>query len=132
MYAKYVKCLLDFALSLLALIILSPILLIAYTYDSWSYIYERKSFFTQPRLGKDEKIFNLLNSGLWINRRDKEENLLSDDLRLNKYGRFLRSTSLDEFLELVNIILGDMSIIGEGCIIVTTRKIIDSSRGVTV
>lgn len=110
MYAKYFKRLLDFVLSLLALIILSPFLLILMILGS---IFMRGNpFFTQQRPGKDEKIFNLIKFRTMDNRRDKEGNLLPDDVRLNKYGRFLRSTSLDELPELVNIILGDMSIIG--------------------
>lgn len=110
MYAKYFKRLLDFVLSLLALIILSPILLILMILGA---IFMRGyPFFIQPRPGKDEKIFNLIKFRTMDNRRDKDGNLLPDDVRLNKYGRFLRSTSLDELPELVNIILGDMSIIG--------------------
>lgn len=110
MYAKYFKRLLDFVLSLLALIILSPILLMLMILGV---IFMRGNpFFTQPRPGKDEKIFNLIKFRTMDNRKDKDGNLLPDDVRLNKYGRFLRSTSLDELPELVNIILGDMSIIG--------------------
>ena len=110
MYAKYFKRVLDFVLSLLALIIFSPILLILMILGA---IFMRGNpFFTQPRPGKDEKIFNLIKFRTMDNRRDKDGNLLPDDVRLNKYGRFLRSTSLDELPELVNIILGDMSIIG--------------------
>lgn len=110
MYAKYFKRLLDFVLSLLALIILSPIILILMILGA--IFMGGNPFFTQPRPGKDEKIFNLIKFRTMDNRRDKDGNLLPDDVRLNKYGRFLRSTSLDELPELVNIILGDMSIIG--------------------
>lgn len=110
MYAKYFKRLLDFVLSLLALIILSPIIFILMILGA--IFMGGNPFFTQPRPGKDEKIFNLIKFRTMDNRRDKDGNLLPDDVRLNKYGRFLRSTSLDELPELVNIILGDMSIIG--------------------
>jgi len=110
MYAKYFKRLLDFVLSLLALIILSPIILILMILGA--IFMGGNPFFTQPRPGKDEKIFNLIKFRTMDNRKDKDGNLLPDDVRLNKYGRFLRSTSLDELPELVNIILGDMSIIG--------------------
>ncbi len=110
MYAKYFKRILDFVLSLLALIILSPILLILMILGA--IFMGGDPFFYQHRPGKDEKIFKLIKFRTMDNRKDKDGNLLPDDVRLNKYGRFLRSTSLDELPELVNIILGDMSIIG--------------------
>ena len=69
-------------------------------------------FFFQERPGKDEKIFRLIKFRTMDNRKDKDGNLLPDEIRLNKYGRFLRSTSLDELPELINILKGDMSIIG--------------------
>lgn len=69
-------------------------------------------FFTQERAGKNGKIFKLIKFRSMDNRKDKEGKLLPDDIRLNKYGRFLRSTSLDEIPEAFNIIKGDMSIIG--------------------
>ena len=69
-------------------------------------------FFTQPRPGKDEKIFKLIKFRTMDNRKDKDGKLLPDEVRLNKYGRFLRSTSLDELPELINILKGDMAIVG--------------------
>lgn len=69
-------------------------------------------FFFQERPGKDEKIFRLIKFRTMDNRKDKDGKLLPDSVRLNKYGRFLRSTSLDELPELINILKGDMSIIG--------------------
>lgn len=110
MYAKYIKRLLDFVLSLCALIVLSPILLILIILGA--IFMGGNPFFTQQRPGKDEKIFKLIKFRTMDNRKDKEGNLLSDDIRLNKYGRILRSTSLDELPELINILVGDMSIIG--------------------
>lgn len=110
MYAKFVKRILDFILSLCALIVLSPILLILIILGA---IFMRGNpFFTQQRPGKDEKIFKLIKFRTMDNRKDKEGNLLPDDVRLNKYGRILRSTSLDELPELFNILIGDMSIVG--------------------
>ena len=69
-------------------------------------------FFTQERPGKDEKIFRLIKFRSMDNRKDKDGNLLPDEVRLNRYGRFLRKTSLDELPEAFNIIKGDMSVIG--------------------
>ena len=110
MYAKYIKRILDFILSLCALIVLSPVLMILIILGA---VFMRGNpFFTQQRPGKDEKIFKLIKFRTMDNRKDKEGNLLPDDVRLNKYGRILRSTSLDELPELFNILIGDMSIIG--------------------
>ena len=69
-------------------------------------------FFTQPRPGKNEKVFKLIKFRTMNNKRDKDGNLLPDDKRLTSYGKFLRSTSLDELPELFNILKGDMSIVG--------------------
>ena len=110
MYAKFLKRFLDFILSLCAVIVLSPILLILIVLGA---IFMRGNpFFFQKRPGKDEKIFRLIKFRTMDNRKDKDGNLLPDEIRLNKYGRFLRSTSLDELPELINILKGDMSIIG--------------------
>ena len=110
MYAKYIKRILDFVLSLCALIVLSPLLLILIILGA--IFMGGNPFFTQQRPGKDEKIFKLFKFRTMDNRKDKNGNLLPDDVRLNKYGRILRSTSLDELPELINILKGDMSIIG--------------------
>ena len=69
-------------------------------------------FFTQERPGKDEKIFKLIKFRSMDNRKDKDGNLLPDEVRLNRYGRFIRKTSLDELPEAFNIIMRDMSVIG--------------------
>ena len=69
-------------------------------------------FFTQERPGKDEKIFKLIKFRTMSNKKDKDGNLLPDEFRLNKYGKFLRASSLDELPELINILKGDMAIIG--------------------
>lgn len=110
MYAKCFKRVIDFTLSLLGLIILSPILFVLIVLGT---VFMRGNpFFTQERPGKDEKIFKLIKLRTMNNRKDKDGNLLPDEIRLNKYGRFLRASSLDELPELVNILKGDMSIIG--------------------
>lgn len=110
MYAKFFKRIIDFILSLCALIILSPVL-IAIVILSVIFM-GGNPFFFQERPGKDEKIFKLIKFRSMDNKKDKNGYLLADDVRLNKYGRFLRSTSLDELPELINILKGDMSIIG--------------------
>ena len=110
MYAKCFKRVIDFTLSLLGLIILSPILFVLIVLGT---VFMRGNpFFTQERPGKDEKIFKLIKFRTMNNRKDKDGNLLPDEIRLNKYGRFLRASSLDELPELVNILKGDMGIIG--------------------
>ena len=110
MYKKCFKRVIDFTLSLLGLIILLPILLVLIVLGT---VFMRGNpFFSQERPGKDEKIFKLIKFRTMDNRKDKEGNLLPDEIRLNKYGRFLRASSLDELPELINILKGDMSIIG--------------------
>ena len=115
MYKKFFKRFLDFFLSLFALIVLSPILIILIF--SGIFFMRGNPFFFQKRPGKKdrdgkEQIFTLIKFRTMDNRKDKNGNFLPDDVRLNKYGRFLRSTSLDELPELFNILKGDMSIIG--------------------
>ena len=115
MYAKIVKRPLDFILSLVALAVLSPLLLILIVVGAIAM--KGNPFFVQPRPGKKgknnkEKIFNLIKFRTMSNAKDKDGNLLSDEVRLNKYGKLLRSTSLDELPELINILKGDMSIVG--------------------
>ena len=115
MYASFFKRLIDFVLSLIALIVLSPVLLILIVIGAIAM--RGNPFFVQPRPGKkekngQEKIFKLLKFRTMDNRKDKDGNLLPDDVRLNKYGQVLRSTSLDELPELINILIGDMSIVG--------------------
>ena len=110
MYKKFFKRFLDIVLSFLALTVLSPILLIL-TVVGWI-VMKGNPFFTQFRPGKDEKIFKLIKFRSMTCEKDKDGNLLPDDVRLTKYGRILRSTSLDELPELINILIGDMSIVG--------------------
>lgn len=115
MYAKFFKRLLDFLLSVAALIVLSPVLLILTLVGSIAM--RGNPFFTQPRPGKKgkdakEKIFKLIKFRTMSNAKDKDGNLLPDDQRLGKYGAWLRSTSLDELPELMNITLGQLSIVG--------------------
>ena len=110
MYPFFFKRAIDFILSLCALIVLSPLLLVLCIFGT---LFMRGNpFFFQERPGKNEKIFRLVKFRTMDNRRNKNGDLLPDNVRLNRYGKFLRSTSLDELPELINIIKGDMSIIG--------------------
>lgn len=110
MYAKFFKRFIDFLLSLMALSVLSPVFLILIILGAIKM--RGNPFFTQARPGKNEKIFKLIKFRSMTNKKDKDGNLLPDDQRLTKYGRILRSTSLDELPELLNILVGHMSIIG--------------------
>ena len=110
MYAKYFKRGIDFILSLCALVVFSPIILILIILGT--IFMGGNPFFTQERPGKDEKIFKLIKFRTMNNKKDKEGKFLPDELRLNKYGKFLRASSLDELPELINILKGDMAIIG--------------------
>ena len=110
MYAKCFKRVIDFTLSLCALIVLSPILLILTILGAIKM--KGNPFFTQPRPGKDERIFKLIKFRSMTCETDENGNPLPDEVRLTKYGKILRSTSLDELPELLNILVGDMSIVG--------------------
>ena len=115
MYEKYVKRGIDFILSLVALIILSPLLILLTIIGAIAM--RGNPFFVQKRPGKKDKsgnemIFNLIKFRTMNNKKDKNGKLLSDEVRLTKYGRFLRSTSLDELPELLNILNGSLALIG--------------------
>ena len=110
MYAKFFKRVIDFILALLALIFLSWLLLILTFLGAIKM--KGNPFFTQPRPGKGEKIFRLIKFRTMTNERDENGKLLPDEQRINAYGRFLRGSSLDELPELINILIGDMAIIG--------------------
>ena len=129
-YEKYIKRLIDIMCSLAALIVLSPVLLVLTIVGAIKM--KGNPFFTQLRPGKDEKIFKLVKFRTMTCEKDKDGNLLPDEKRLTKYGKLLRSTSLDELPELWNILKGDMSIVGDGLILGTTKKSADFSRIVTV
>lgn len=110
MYAKYLKRVIDFSLSLIALIVLSPLLLVLIVLGA--VFMKGNPFFVQKRPGKNEKIISLLKFRTMTNEKDEEGKLLPDEIRLVSYGKFLRSTSLDELPSLINILIGDLSIIG--------------------
>ena len=109
-YAKYIKRPMDFVLSLCAIIVLSPILLVLTVIGA--IVMKGNPFFVQERPGKNEKIFKLIKFRTMTCEKDSDGKLLPDEDRLTKYGNFIRKTSLDELPELFNILKGDMAIIG--------------------
>lgn len=119
-YEKYIKRMVDFTLSLLALIFLSPVLLIV------AVLVRTKLgspvIFKQERPGLNGKVFSLYKFRSMTDEKDENGNLLPDDIRLTSFGKKLRSTSLDELPELFNILKGDSGIIG------TTKKNLDFTR----
>lgn len=115
LYRQFFKRFYDFVLSLIAIVVLSPLLLILMIVGAIAM--RGNPFFTQLRPGKkdkngNEKIFRLIKFRTMSNIKDADGNLLPDAQRLNKYGAFLRKSSLDELGELLNILKGDMSIVG--------------------
>ena len=110
MYANHLKRVLDFFCALSAILCLSPVLVVLTVLGAIKM--KGNPFFTQPRPGLNEKIFKLIKFRTMTNEKDANGNLLPDDVRLNAYGKFLRSTSLDELPELFNILKGDMAVIG--------------------
>ena len=111
MYKHFFKRLIDFILALCVLLVIWPILLII---TIWLHFANKGAgaFFTQDRPGKNGKIFKVIKYKTMTDERDAEGNLLPDVERLTKVGRFVRSTSIDELPQLINVLKGDMSLIG--------------------
>ena len=111
MYKHFFKRFFDFWISLVVLIIISPILLLV---TIWLHFANKGAgaLFFQERPGKDGKIFKVIKFKTMTDERDAEGNLLPDEVRLTKVGRFVRSTSIDELPQLINVLKGDMSLIG--------------------
>lgn len=111
MYKKYIKRLLDFSIVLVALLIIWPVLLCI---TIWLHFANKGAgaFFTQERPGKDGKIFKVIKFKSMSDARDSDGNLLPDSQRLTKVGSFVRKTSIDELPQLINVLKGDMSLIG--------------------
>lgn len=111
MYKCFFKRVLDFCISLIVLIIISPVLLAV---TIWLHFANKGAgaFFFQERPGKDAKIFKVVKFKTMTDERDAKGNLLPDADRLTKVGKFVRSTSLDELPQLINVLKGDMSLIG--------------------
>lgn len=112
----FVKRLLDITISLIALIFLLPLMSLIYL--SVRINLGSPAFFLQERVGKDNKIFKIIKFRTMKNSTDKNGNLLSDNERVTKFGSFLRSFSLDELPELINILKGDMSLVGPRALLV--------------
>ena len=110
MYRNGIKRILDFILSLIAIIVLSPVMLVVAVLVRVKL--GSPVLFKQQRPGKDEKIFRMYKFRTMTDEKDEEGNLLPDEIRLTKFGRLLRKTSLDELPEAFNILKGDMSIVG--------------------
>ena len=111
MYKHFLKRFLDFWISLVALICISPVLLVV---TIWLHFSNKGAgaFFIQERPGKDGKLFKVIKFKTMTDERDAEGNLLPDEARLTKVGKFVRSTSIDELPQLVNVLKGDMALIG--------------------
>lgn len=111
MYKSFFKRFVDFWISLILLIIISPILLVVVI---WLHFANKGAgaLFFQERPGKDGKIFKVIKFKTMTDERDEEGNLLPDELRLTNVGRFVRSTSIDELPQLINVLKGDMALIG--------------------
>lgn len=111
MYRHFFKLFFDFWISLIALICISPILLVI---TIWLHFANKGAgaFFFQDRPGKNAKIFKVIKFKTMTDERDAEGNLLPDEKRLTKVGKFVRSTSIDELPQLINVLKGDMALIG--------------------
>ena len=110
MYKNFFKRFFDFFLSLMGIVVLSPILVILMIVGAIKM--KGNPFFGQERPGKNEEIFKLIKFRSMTEEKDADGNYLSDDIRLTSYGKWLRSSSLDELPELFNILKGDMAIVG--------------------
>ena len=126
MYGKFIKRFLDFILSLLALIILMPVMIVIYVLVKIKL--GSPAIFKQQRPGKNEKIFTLYKFRTMTDKKDENGNLLPDEQRLTKFGKILRSTSLDELPELFNILKGDMSIVGPRPLLVEYLKLYNEEQ----
>lgn len=111
MYKRFFKRFFDFWISLIALICISPVLLVV---TVWLHFANKGAgaFFTQQRPGKDSKIFKVIKFKTMTDEKDADGNLLPDEKRLTKVGKFVRCTSIDELPQLINVLKGDMALIG--------------------
>lgn len=127
MYKNNIKRISDFTLALFGFILISPLFLLLWL---WLSIANKGAgaFFTQSRPGKNERIFNVIKFKTMTDERDNEGQLLPDEKRLTKVGKFVRSTSLDEIPQLLNVIKGDMSLIGPRPLLVQYLPLYDEKQ----
>lgn len=126
MYSKYIKRILDFVLSLISLIVLSPVMIMVAILARIKL--GSPVIFKQQRPGLNEKIFTMYKFRTMTDERDNFGELLSDGERLTRFGKFLRSTSIDELPELWNILKGDMSIVGPRPLLVQYLSLYNESQ----
>lgn len=126
MYRKIIKPIFDFLLALALIIVLSPVFLLLIVL---LYLFNQKNvFFFQARPGKDEKVFKIIKFKTMTDQKDESGNLLPDELRLTKMGKFVRKTSLDELPQLINVLKGDMSFIGPRPLLVSYLPLYDDEQ----
>src|SRR5690606_22727128 len=123
MYKAFIKRLFDFTAAFLGLLLLSPVFLVVMV--ALFFANQGKPFFFQPRPGKDEKIFKIIKFKSMNDKKDKDGKLLPDADRLTKVGSFVRKTSLDEIPQLINVLKGDMSLIGPRPLLISYLELYD-------
>nr|WP_317630565.1 sugar transferase [uncultured Flavobacterium sp.] len=126
MYNNFLKRVLDFFVSLIGILICSPILLL--TVILLAIANNGSPFFYQIRPGKNEKLFKIIKFKTMNDKTDKQGNLLPDDLRMTKMGSFIRKSSLDELPQLINVLKGDMSLIGPRPLLVQYLPLYNSEQ----
>jgi lipopolysaccharide/colanic/teichoic acid biosynthesis glycosyltransferase len=126
MYKKYIKRILDFILAIIGFMLLLPIFSVVTVFLIFAN--QGKPFFFQLRPGRNEKIFKIIKFKTMNDKKDKEGNLLPDADRLTRVGQFVRKTSLDEIPQLLNVIKGDMSIIGPRPLLVQYLPLYDENQ----
>ncbi len=127
MYAHFYKRIIDFVVALITLLLIGWFLIII---TIWLYFANKGAgaFFCMPRPGKDGKIFKVIKFKTMTDERDNDGNLLPDTQRLTKVGKFVRSTSIDELPQLINVLIGDMSFIGPRPLYVNFLKLYDKTQ----
>jgi len=110
MYVNFIKRCIDLSISMVAIFVLAPVFVVVILVMMISG--HRSLFFVQTRVGKNEKLFNLLKLKTMTDEKDEKGHLLPDEIRLTQVGKIIRKTSLDELPQLINVIKGDMSVIG--------------------